>query len=119
MRLWSGVTLVTASAALAGCNSDGISDLGPPSVVIVEPVVAVVVGTVDFSADAVDDIAVTRVVFSVGEQVIAEDTAFPWATRWDSKTSADGSVTLKVRAYDAVGNSGTDTKVVTVNNTPQ
>ncbi|HYH99051.1 Ig-like domain-containing protein [Hyalangium sp.] len=65
---------------------------------------ALVRGTVQVSATASDNQAVSRVEFYVGAMLIGTDTTAPYAVGWDSTTGANGSVTLTTRAYDLAGN---------------
>lgn len=118
MRLGLALLLAGATVAVAGCLGVGLTDGGPPSIIITSPAGPTVSGNVDFAADAVDDVAVVKVVFSVGNQVLFEDTASPWTTQWNTIPTTNGPVTLKAQAFDAVGNSGTASRVVTVSNIP-
>jgi hypothetical protein len=118
MRLRLALLLAGGTVAVVGCLGIGLTDAGPPSIIITSPAGPTVSGNVDFAADAVDDVAVVKVVFSVGNQVLFEDTASPWTTQWNTVPTTNGPVTLKAQAFDAVGNSGTASRVVTVSNIP-
>ena len=118
MRLRLALLLAGGTVAVMGCLGVGLTDGGPPSIIITSPAGPTVSGNVDFAADAVDDVAVVKVVFSVGNQVLFEDTTLPWTTQWNTVPTTNGPVTLKAQAFDAVGNSGTASRVVTVSNMP-
>ena len=118
MRLRLASLLAGGTVAVMGCLGVGLTDGGPPSIVITSPAGPTVSGNVEFAADAVDDVAVVKVVFSAGNQVLFEDTASPWTTQWNTVPSSNGPVTIKAQAFDAVGNSGTATRLVTVSNIP-
>src|SRR5262249_5643277 len=74
-------------------------------------------GTTTISANATDNVGVTRVEFQVDGVLIAMKTAPPFSTSWDTTGVANGAHTLTTRAFDAAGNVGTSAPVmVTVNN---
>lgn len=62
-------------------------------------------GTVQASATANDANGVTKVEFYAGETLIGTATTAPYTVNWDTRGVADGTVTLKERAYDRAGNS--------------
>lgn len=113
-----GMALVAGTLTMSGCLGETLSDVGPPEVTITAPTAPTVTGNVEFAAAAVDDIGVTKVIFLVGDQVLFEDTALPWTTRWDTAARQDGQVTIRAQAFDAVGNIGNATLNLTVNNIP-
>jgi sulfur relay (sulfurtransferase) DsrF/TusC family protein len=73
-------------------------------------------GTVMVSAAASDNVKVTRVEFYLNGSLKASDTAAPYGYSWNTSTTANGSHTLLVRAYDAAGNMGTTSVGVIVSN---
>jgi hypothetical protein len=79
---------------------------------------ATVSGTVTISANASDNVGVTRVDFyRGGTTLIGSDTTSPYSVSWDTTGVANGSYSLTSRAFDAAGNNTTSTAVsVTVNN---
>ena len=100
-------------------TSDPVPDTAPPTVNLTAPANnATVVGTVNVTANATDDVGVAGVQFVLdGANLGAEDTTAPYATAWDSKTATNGGHTLTAIARDAAGNTATATAVaVTVNN---
>ncbi|HJZ84337.1 MAG TPA: Ig-like domain-containing protein [Polyangia bacterium] len=96
----------------------GTVDTTPPSTNITAPPNgATVSGTTTISANATDNVGVTRVEFQVDGVLIAMKTAPPFSTSWDTTGVANGAHTLTTRAFDAAGNVGTSAPVmVTVNN---
>ena len=98
---------------------------GAFSVVITNPADrATVSGTVTISASVTtaaadaEITAVYRVAFYIDGTKIAEDTAAPYKTQWDTTAYADGSHTVKAVAYTADNQSARDEITVTVNNVP-
>src|SRR5689334_21554439 len=89
---------------------------GAPTVSLTAPAAnATVSGTVTVSANASAD--TTSVTFTNDDgQVIATDTAAPFSTPWDSKTTTDGKHTLSATATNAANLSTTATVQVTVAN---
>lgn len=97
---------------------DPVIDTGPPTTDVTAPVDnATVSGNVAVTADAADDVAVTRVDFLVGATVIGSATTAPYTVDWDTTAGPDGPYSIESRAYDAAGNTTTSDPVsVTVLN---
>jgi glucose/arabinose dehydrogenase len=98
----------------------GSTDVTPPAVSVTAPSDgATVNGIVNVTANASDDVGVTRVEFLVdGIATGLADSSAPYALTWDTRTVANGQHTLRARAYDAAGNATLSTAVnVTVANT--
>ena len=95
-----------------------IAELTPPTVSISSPANnATASGTVSVTANATDNVGVTRVEFYVNGVLQATDTATPYLYSWNSSALAAGAYTLSAKAYDAAGNVGTSANVsVTVVN---
>ena len=75
-------------------------------------------GTVGVSADADDNIDVTKVEFYLDGDLKSTDVSSPYSWSWDSTAVSDGDYILTAKAYDAADNEGTSDPVnVTVNNT--
>ncbi|MFM8340718.1 MAG: Ig-like domain-containing protein [Methylomonas sp.] len=75
-------------------------------------------GQVPLSANASDDIAVTKVEFLVNNVVVATVNASPYTATWNSTLNANGSASIVAKAYDGSGNVTPTAPVnVTVNNT--
>ena len=79
-----------------------------------------VTGVIDVTADASDDTGVSQVEFFVDGTSIGTDTdgSDGWSTSWDTTGSSDGLHQLTATATDTVGQTGSDTIDVTVDNTP-
>lgn len=68
------------------------------------------------TADAHDNIGVTKVEFYLDGSLKMPDTEAPYNYSFDSKTLTNGTHSLSAKAYDAAGNIGTATVTFTVNN---
>jgi len=77
---------------------------------------ATVSGTVTMTATASDNVGVSRVEFKVDGVLKCSDTTSPYSCSWDTTTSTNGSHNASATAFDAAGNSATDTNGVTVSN---
>ncbi len=95
------------------------ADTTPPAVSITSPGGGNVSGSVSISANASDNVGVSRVDFYVNGVLLASDPAAPYQVAWDSTKVANGSATLRATAFDAAGNSANSANVtVTVANAP-
>ena len=74
---------------------------------------------IDITADATDNVGVTKVEFYIDGVLFAIDVTPPYLSSWDTTTlSNSSSHTLQTKAYDLAGNAGNSSVVtVTVNNT--
>ncbi len=107
-------------AELAKGTVPGIpSDTTPPMAAISAPTAgATVTGTTTISANASDNVALSRVEFWVDGALKGSDTTSPYSYAWDTTTVVNGSHTLVAKAVDTSGNVGTSASVgVTVSNT--
>jgi hypothetical protein len=78
---------------------------------------ATINGTTTVTVSAQDNRLVTKVEFFLDGALVSTDTVPAFAWSWNTKTAANGSHTLKVKAYDSVGNSAdSDPVIVTVSN---
>ena len=93
-------------------------DLQAPTVSITAPANgATVSDTISITADAADNVGVTKVEFYVDTSTkIGEDTTSPYSISWNTNTVSNGAHNLLARAYDAVGNSSSKSVTVTVSN---
>ena len=93
-------------------------DTTPPNISITSPVNgATVKDSINISAEASDNVGVTRVEFFRDGVLIGTDTSSPYSMTLDTKTLSDGSYAFGAKAYDAAGNSKAATEVrVTVDN---
>ena len=89
----------------------------PPQVAITAPTVGTAVsGTVEITANASDDVGVTKVEIGAGDQTLATFGSAPYVVQWDTCKVADGPVTLTATATDTVGQTGTNSVQVVVDN---
>jgi hypothetical protein len=97
----------------------GSGDSVPPTTSITAPASgATLTGSVTVSANAADNVGVTRVDFYAGATLLGSDTTAPYSVTWNTTGVANGAYVLTTRAFDGSGNSGTSANVsVTVNNT--
>ena len=73
----------------------------PPAVAITAPADgAVISGSVDFTADADDDVGVSSVSFYIGDKLIEADSAPPYATTLNTTAYQNGTYILKTVATD-------------------
>jgi subtilisin family serine protease len=95
------------------------TDTTPPTTSITSPAAgATVSGTATISADAADNVGVSRVEFYSGATLLGSDTTAPYSFAWNTTAVANGIFSLTTKAFDASGNSATSGAVsVTVSNT--
>ena len=74
-------------------------------------------GSVNVTASASDDNGVTQVQFFVDGNSIGVDTTAPYSASWDTTTYSDGSHTVSATATDTIGQNGSNSVGVTVQNT--
>ncbi len=101
-----------------GSIGNGTGDNTAPTAALTSPAAGTtVLGTVTVTADASDNVGVTRVSFFANGAVIGTDTTAPYSVNWDTTQGGNGANTLVAKAYDAGGNVGSSTSVsVNVNN---
>lgn len=81
-----------------------IEDNTPPSVSVPAPTgSSKVSGTVVFSANAWDNVAIRQVDLYIDSLLVANDTTAPYSFNWDTTQYSQGSHTLFARAFDASG----------------
>jgi hypothetical protein len=91
----------------------------PPSVTITYPGDGdTVSGSVTVTANATDDKGVTKVQFLADGSSISTDTngGNGWSATWESTSVSNGSHTLQAIATDTIGQTGSDSITVTVDN---
>lgn len=95
-----------------------IPDTTNPTVGVTSPTSgATLAGTVAFTANASDNIAVTKVEFYVDGQLKGTDTASPYSISLDTKALTNASHSFTAKAFDAANNQVTSAAVsATVNN---
>jgi large repetitive protein len=97
------------------------TDVTAPTTTLTSPAPgSSVAGTLQLTATADDDLAVTRVEFYLdGTSLIGSAQAPPYAASWRADAVANGAHQLTSKAYDAAGHSATSAPVsVTVANQP-
>jgi hypothetical protein len=99
-------------------NVTVVKDTSAPTVSISAPTNnATVSGMLTVTADASDNIGVSRVEFYENGALRAAVNSSPYSYKWDTSASANGAYTISARAYDAAGNVGQSVSVlITVNN---
>ncbi|HZH18496.1 MAG TPA: Ig-like domain-containing protein [Archangium sp.] len=97
----AGNTTTSAAVAVTLDNTAPTAALGAPAHN------TTIRGTVLVSATASDNLGVARVEFYAEETLIGTDTNSPYEVSWNSASMADGYRTIKAKAYDSAGNSGT------------
>ncbi len=96
-----------------------VIDRSGPDVSITSPShEATVSGVVDVEVDVSDDSPIAEVVLSSNSGVVATLTSSPWTISWDTGSEASGAHTLTVEATDALGNDGSDSIDVDVDQPP-
>ena len=84
----------------------GTVDTAPPSVSITSPGNGTTVsGAITVTANATDDVGVTKVEFYLDGALQATDIISPYTWSWNSGLTSNGSHTITAKAYDAAGNS--------------
>jgi fibronectin type 3 domain-containing protein len=108
------------SAPTSELAATATADVDAPSVSISAPAAGTVSGTVNVTAVASDNVAVTGVQLLVdGAPLGAELTAAPYSRAWETPALPNGSHVLTAVARDVAGNTATSASVtVTVNNLP-
>ena len=128
---WNSTVVGDGPHALSATATDTIGQTGsgtidiivdnvddPPTVTMTSPAAGPVSGTINVAADATDDNGVTKVEFFVGTTSIGVDTAAPYEVSWNSTVVGDGPHALSATATDTIGQTGSDTIDIIVDNTP-
>jgi hypothetical protein len=106
------------TSSLVAVNVNNFVDVEGPSVNITAPAAGNVLGTINVTANAADNVAVSGVQFLLdGANLGAEDITAPYSVSWNTTTTSNGNHSITARARDAAGNITTSAAVaVTVNN---
>jgi len=108
---------VSAQSSVASATTQQAADTIAPTVTIGSPAAGSTVGgTVSVSANASDNVGVTKVEFYVNGALQATDSSAPYSFSWNTAGFANGSYTLTMKAYDAAGNVGQASSTVNVQN---
>lgn len=102
---------------IVNVNNAPLADTTVPTATITNPLNgATVTGTVNITADATDNVGVTKVEFFVDGTLKTTDTAAPYGFGWDSSTVGNGNHSLAVKVYDGAGNIGSESIGIAVAN---
>jgi hypothetical protein len=94
-----------------------VADTEAPAVSITSPASGTTYSNADsvsIAASASDNVGVTRVDFYHNGALVSSDTSSPYSTAWSFDETDNGSHTWQAAAYDAAGNSSTDSVNLTV-----
>jgi hypothetical protein len=124
---WNTTALANGSYTLSAKAYDAANNIGQSSTVTVTvnnpdttvPTVSItapansttVNGTVSITADASDNIKISKVEFYVKNVLKKTVTSAPYSYKWGTTTVTDGSYTLTAKAYDAAGKMGNSSPV--------
>ncbi len=112
-----GSAAEAGSDEISGDSTPPPSDTTNPTVSFSSPAKgATVSGIVNVSVTANDNVAVTKVEFLVDKTLKLTDNSSPYNYSFDSKLLSNGTHELSAKAYDAAGNTKTETVNITVNN---
>ena len=117
--VFATVTAIGGATATSAVRTVTIKDIAAPTVALTAPSNgASVTNTVTFSANAADNLGVSKVEFYVDAVLVATDTSAPYSTSWNTNNSTLGAHSLTAKAYDQANNSTTSTpRSVTVTDT--
>ncbi len=109
---------VSASSGAVSATTQSAPDTTAPTVSNLNPIDgAVVSGNVAVSANATDNVGVTKVEFYLNNVLTSSLTSSPYSFGWNTMGVANGPYTITAKAYDAAGNVSTPASVnITVNN---
>jgi chitodextrinase len=95
------------------------NDNQPPSVRLTAPTAGTVSGEVAMTAEASDDIAISRLEFYANNFLIGAITEKPYTINWMTTKAPNSTVAVHAVAYDNAGHSTTSSPVtVTITNSP-
>lgn len=119
---WAQACTGTSSCELFGDGDKTVTavfrDIQPPSVTLAQPGSGARAGTIALAAAATDNVAVSRVDFSIRGVVRQTDTSAPYSGTFDTHTLADGPAAVTATAYDTSNNmTVSSTSQVTIDNT--
>jgi chitodextrinase len=116
----AGNVATSAAVAVTVSQSAGPGttlDTTPPTVSVTSPAAgATVSGTISATAQASDDVGVSKVNFSVDGVVKLAVIASPYAYSLDTTGLSNGAHSLSAMAFDAAGNTTSDTVSIVVQN---
>jgi len=104
------VTTVTVDNTVADTTAPTCSITSPANGATIQSVISI-------NANANDNVAVTKVEFYEGINLIGTASVSPYSIIWDTTKVANGNHNIQVKAYDAANNVGTSAVIsVTVDN---
>ena len=108
LTLGSNGSLTVDDASFDDAAASGGADTTPPTISLTSPSPgATVSGFVPISATANDNVAVDHVDYLIDSSVVATLSTGPFTYNWNSRSVANGSHTIQVRAVDIAGNQTT------------
>ncbi len=108
---------LTCTPTGTGDNCNTPSDTTAPSVSLTAPAQnSTVSGTVTVTANASDNVGVSKVEFYDNSNLISSDNSTPYTASWNTTGVTNGTHTLTAKAYDAADNSATNGYTVNVQN---
>lgn len=113
-RAYDAAGNTATSAAVNITLTASAQDTVQPTVSLIAPVAgqSLQVGaTVTISANATDNVGVTRVEFYNGSTLLNTDTTNPYSYAWNTTGQTSGAKSLTAKAFDAAGNSRTSAAV--------
>ncbi|HAM36644.1 MAG TPA: hypothetical protein DCP85_12025 [Elusimicrobia bacterium] len=115
LRAYDAAGNTSANSAAASARTTVLPDILAPTAAIISPANgANVSGTVVVSAAASDNTGVVKIEFYIDGLLKSTLTSAPYAYSLDASVLALGSHAIMVKAYDAAGNSGTQSITVNV-----
>ncbi|ADO75925.1 M20/M25/M40 family metallo-hydrolase [Stigmatella aurantiaca] len=115
---FSRVTAAYVAELAKGTVNGTVVDTVPPATVLTSPASgATLLGSVTLTANATDNVGVSKVEFYVDNVLKGTDTTAPYSFVWDTASTPNGAHVLSTKAFDARQNVGVSPAVnVTVNN---
>lgn len=94
-----------------------VTDITPPTLTLTAPLEgSTVSGPVAVTANAGDNIGVSKVEFTIDGTLATTDTTSPYGFNWNTLAVANGAHTISATAYDSANNTTTQTVYITVYN---
>ncbi|HET9412361.1 MAG TPA: Ig-like domain-containing protein [Candidatus Saccharimonadales bacterium] len=111
------VSDLTCTPVDDGSNCDTPSDVMPPTVSLTAPTEgSTVSGNTNVTANATDNVGITKVQFYANSALIGEDTTAPYSVSWNTTAAPNGTYSIIARAFDSANNLSTDSYSVVVQN---
>jgi len=107
--------------ATLNTSGGGGSDTVNPTASLTSPTDgSTVSGTINVSANASDNVGVSKVEFYRGSNLIGTDTSSPYSVNFDTTTVSNGNYVFSAKAYDAANNVGASDNIsVAISNSVQ